>query len=580
MPSSFVLPPLMRFWFPSKDLLQLPRSKSRTLLRAISTTFRSRSPVSPVSPSPASTTLHAKQNREAALRERGLLPPLAPPKDLSRQEADQDRRIPIVSLDRKSADDAVEPSAADLIKQEWEAKNKSSESAASTETEERERMKSFRFGAPSPKAAEFSVARELETVAEVNTPLPSPLTDGDMVPPLVPMKDSPRRASSHRSSASVDHIDPVSLPLPPSPLPTPPQTPSKATTRKSTSISSATSHPPSSFHYARHGDADSTSSSSGHNRSGSKRSSTSAPPPTNPAISLSPPAHISAFAEPSSSSSVVSIPHRRSESLTKLPSISESASLMTPSLDPSSKTVTTVSTLNTTESHSVVPGTNSGTAKGKNGLLKVKTSDHIHDIPMIIESPVEDAIATGPETIPEEVPLPLSPISESHSPTLMVPQHPVPTRRARGLTDPGNASKRKSFNPFKRNQPVGLDESEDTGSSKRISVSASLGNLRKAASNLTRPRSSYDGASVAPSTKSGKARTFDVSHLPPSPTLPTHFKSTPGAGVDGRTTGVGLRTPVRRPLEPTLHSRASILMEMNAIQDDEVRRMTEVAFLG
>ncbi|KAF9453495.1 hypothetical protein P691DRAFT_45695 [Macrolepiota fuliginosa MF-IS2] len=566
-------------WFSSKELAQRPRSKSRTILRVISTTFRSRSPISPTSPPPASTDLQAKQTREAALRERGLLPPLQPPKDLSRQEADQDRRIPVVAIDRKSGDSFIEPSAADLIKREWEAKNKPADSAASTpstEAEERERMKAFRFGAPSPSSAEFPQIPELEIVAEVDTPLPSPLSNDGAIPPPVPEKDPPRGAPSHRSSASVDHgsVDPSSVPLPSSPLPTPPPTPSKPTNRKSTSISSATNPPPTSFHLSRYGDVDTSSSYSGHNRSSSQRSSSSAPP-TTPIISLTPPSHVIS----ESSSLASSSPHRRSESLSKMPSISESASsLMTPSLDPSSRTITTISTLNTAESQSLALGTTCiGGQKGKANMLRVKTTEHKHNIPMIVESPVEDILLADPEAmIPEAVPLPLSPVSEGHSDTLVVPQTLAPLRRGRGLTNPEKGDKRMSFNPFKRGQSLGPDES----GGKRLSVSASLMNLKRAATSFTtRPKSTFYASSVAPSSKSAGAitsakKTFDASHLPPSPTLPTRFV-TPGAG-----TGAGLRVPSRRPLEPTLHSRGSILMETNAIQDEEVRRMTELAFLG
>ncbi|KXN91640.1 hypothetical protein AN958_12492 [Leucoagaricus sp. SymC.cos] len=556
----------------SKDFLQRPRSKSRTILRVISTTFRSRSPASPTSPPLPNKNLQAKENREAALRERGLLPP-KPNKDLSRQEADQDRHVPIVPLDLKSADVSAEPSAADLIKQDWEAKNKAAQSPAAFEVEERERMKSFRFGVPSPSSSpttpDFPRSTQLETLAEANTPLPSPLSDGTTVPPPIPMKDSLR---------IVPLLDPTSIPLPSSPLPTPPPTPSKPNaSQKSASISSVTHQPPSSFHFAPRGDADSASNGTRHSRSGSQKSSSSVPPLTNPVIALTPPKDASSFGQtPSTTSLNTSIPHRRSESLTQLPSISESSSLVTPTLD-TSRSPTISPTLNATDSSSAISGASSiGDHKGKIGLLKVKTAEHARTIPMIIESPVEDALVEEPEVIPEAIPLPLSPVSESHSPTLAVPQqHPVLTRRGRGLTDPGKQEKRKLFNPFKRGQSLGPDNSD--ARSRRISVTSSFGNLKRAASNFTRPRSSYDAASMAPSTLSGKAKTFDASHLPPSPTLPSHFMN-PRASASSP--NVGLKPPNRKALEPTLHNRASIMMEMNAIKDDEVRRMTEVAFLG
>jgi hypothetical protein len=192
---------------------------------------------------------------------------------------------------------------------------------------------------------------------------------------------------------------------------------------------------------------------------------------------------------------------------------------------------------------------------------------------MIIESPVEDTPAE-PEVVPKAIPSPPSPVLENNSPILAVPsQPPLLTRRGRGLTDPGRQGKRKLFNPFKRDQSLGGEESN--GISRKISVASSLGNLRRVASNFTKPRLSFDAGSMAPSTLSGKAKTFDASHLPPSPTVPSHLINT-GPSL----TGMDLRPPNRRPLGPTLHSRASIMKEMNAIKDDEVRRMTEVAFLG
>lgn len=210
--------------------------------------------------------------------------------------------------------------------------------------------------------------------------------------------------------------------------------------------------------------------------------------------------------------------------------------------------------------------------------MKVKTPEHRRDIPMIVESPVEEALVTEHEVIPEEIPLPLSPVSEGHSATLAVPETPAPQRRGRGFTDPGKQDKRKSFNPFKRGQSL---EPPAPGGSKRISVSASFGNLKRVASTFTRPKSAYDASSLAPSSTSGRAKTFDASYMPSSPRLPSQFNPTPGVGtgVNGES-GAELRAPSRRPVGPTLHSRGSIIMEMNAIKDDEVRRMTELAFLG
>jgi hypothetical protein len=48
---------------------------------------------------PSGPNAFSKESREAALRERGLLPPLKSNKDLSAQEKEQDKAIPIVLTD-------------------------------------------------------------------------------------------------------------------------------------------------------------------------------------------------------------------------------------------------------------------------------------------------------------------------------------------------------------------------------------------------------------------------------------------------------------------------------------------------
>ncbi|KAF7773372.1 hypothetical protein Agabi119p4_5539 [Agaricus bisporus var. burnettii] len=547
---------------PSKDL---PRSKSHTLLRAISTTFRTRPAVQPASPSPVSPTLQAKQNREAALRERGLLPPLAPPKDLSRQEADQDRRTPVVRFESKNDGNTVEPSAADLVKREWESKNQSKDPEPSGENEERERMRSFRFGAPSPQATESPVAHDLVAPVKVKS---------DPNPPQPLMKNLPQRPSIPQSSGFSDgpSVDAASVPFSSSLQSVSSPTHSAITGRKSSSISSANNLPPSSFHYTQHAETELSSSSSGHSRSGSRRSFASATPLSLPSPQIVVPG------ESSYPSLNISIPSRRSESLSQLHSISESTSPVTPSLDSSSRTVTTISTLNTAESPSLLSSVTASRAKGKMGMLKVKTSEHVANIPMIVESPGENSVAVKSQSELRLLP-PLSPDTAKRPSTLVIPQETVLTRRAREPLGSDKVDKRKSFNPFKRSQSVGPADCNRTGDSKRSSISA-IDKLRRASSSFTKPRASHNCASTAPS----KGKTLDVSHLPPSPALPTRFQTAPCVAArpsgDGRTTGVGQRPQARKPLDPTVHSRGSILLETSAIKDEESRRMTEMAFLG
>ena len=80
---------------------------------------------------------------------------------------------------------------------------------------------------------------------------------------------------------------------------------------------------------------------------------------------------------------------------------------------------------------------------------------------------------------------------------------------------------------------------------------------------------------------------FDAAHLPPSPTFPVnpqfqpghvpHTSSSSSVPSSGRTTGVGLRP--RMPVQPTMHSRGTILLGTHLIEDEESRRLSEMAFL-
>ncbi|KAI0360178.1 hypothetical protein OH77DRAFT_906426 [Trametes cingulata] len=118
--------------------------------------------------------------------------------------------------------------------------------------------------------------------------------------------------------------------------------------------------------------------------------------------------------------------------------------------------------------------------------------------------------------------------------------------------------------------------------------SSSMSNLRRAfsgglASKLNpRPRSSIDPSTSTPEMSMGRkpSKMFDASHLPSSPTHPpTSFPGVSAAAVplQGRTTGVGLRP--RQAVSPTMHNRGSILHQTHFIEDDESRRLSEMAFL-
>lgn len=506
---------------------QHPRSTSKNILRVISSTFRSRFSASSTSPPPASPSPRAKQRREAALRERGLLPA----RDLSRQEADQDRRNPAIAPDRslRSFNNSPEPSAAQVIRQQWEDRNMVSTPA---EASERERMKHFRFGASlSASASSPDLSRSLpsETVAKVNEP-PRFTVLGD----ISPDSTNDVQRFSQQSSASSRQSMPVASDNLPRPL------------------------------SLKHDSVDHAPISNGHKHGGSHDSSLSAPPSANPVISLTPPCHSSCFSRSSSISSSAASLQRRSDSLTRLTSISESSSLRTPSLEnPSrSSTLNTArsSTLNTTRS-STLNTTESSSAgyryRGKNNLLGLKIPEYPRSVPVIIESPVEGAMVFD---MPEST-------SVWPSPTMEMPTHrPVLTRRERGYGDAGKREKQKSFNPFKR---AGQSTALFDENYRPMSVSSSMGNLRRGVDDWTKTWSSHGTPSMVPE----KIETFDTPHLSPSPKPSKHFK-TPSSD----TTSTCLS--VRKPLQPTLHTRGSIIHEMKTIENDEVRRVTELAFLN
>ncbi|KAF9041939.1 hypothetical protein BDZ89DRAFT_1156278 [Hymenopellis radicata] len=194
--------------------IQTPRlhpAKSKSLLRRMSTAFHKPQPTTDVPAVPSSSL---QQKREAALRARGLLPPLAN-KDLSRQELEQDERCsPCVPLNPESDADLTE---AHRIKEQWEAKNRIAD------VEQRSKLSTFKFGglasASQPDLTETSQEPNLETLVEVDTPLPSPSPSGrtPMRPP--PLKLHLATPMGSMSNPGPEPSDPLAIPLPPSPFP-------------------------------------------------------------------------------------------------------------------------------------------------------------------------------------------------------------------------------------------------------------------------------------------------------------------------------------------------------------------------
>lgn len=231
-------------------------------------------------------------------------------------------------------------------------------------------------------------------------------------------------------------------------------------------------------------------------------------------------------------------------------------------------------------------------------------------IPVIIESPVADRFSNELEVVVEE---PLSMLMDSETDKeaddddddndekklgvtslLTPPQSPrspggVPNpRKKRGLTDPTSAMDRRkslSLNPFKRGATLDQQTSANgdelkpplsptSTANRRLSVAASFSSIRRSVAGSL---SSRKGGAAAAS-PDAKGRKFDASHLPPSPTLPSSFRSASMGLRSSAGTPVPMRT--RTPVSPVLYSRGSILLETSNIEDEETRNRTEMAFLG
>ncbi|PBK75963.1 hypothetical protein ARMSODRAFT_1080119 [Armillaria solidipes] len=504
---------------------QLQMSKSKTLLRTISTTFRKVSPTIPSSPSPPVS----QYNRDAALRERGLLPPLP----LSIQELEQDRRIP--SLELKDDTDDDQPSAAHRIKEEWETKNRT------TEAEQRERLTHFKFGGSSSQSSsDLTQPQVLEVVIEMDSPAPSPTTatslhSKSLKPPALHLHPSTSCVPSH-DAPSGPEPDPVFVPLPPSPLltsvpeaadvdpaliPIPPSPISKDLVLPAGHV------------------ADSATSSSipADKVESQKQLCPPSPtflnlvtPPSSPTMSTGHSTEEGSLAPPSRKRSHTVLSHESSDE----------SSIATPSIDATSQILTIVTT--SSESH---------TSK-RRSAGKVWANDFpSHDIPVIVESPKEEST---------------SPFSNNGNP-FDAPVGPESSSLRRGLTDSSltesraKGQRRRSLNLFKK-----LDKAY---------ASRSLTTIRR---------------SVV-----GTLARKEKANLPLSPTIPSPLPSSPPVERRGLramrslgfnrqltvVTGAPLPPPKpRQPLSPTIHNPGSILLGTCEIEDEESRRVTELAFLG
>ncbi|KAJ8503025.1 hypothetical protein ONZ45_g11218 [Pleurotus djamor] len=536
-------------------------------------------PVLKTPPQP-STSFASSSQRENALRERGLLPPLHPNPDLSAQEQVQDSRYSVViPIDQVEAVNDV--SAASKIKQDWVARNKLSEESLSEVT----RMRTFKFGGstsslplPPSEAVNPSVniSSQLQapptilgpdttsTAHKFEKPTSPPTRPRSGRPPALDLSQARKRSLSKPRPSPTCPLPPIpvqpdairspkSVPLPVSPPPTP-RTPSKL--RETLTPS----HTPVDSHFLE-----------------AKRVPTSPSPPTPSNASrtntvdlshgLLPSPNSPTFppiGTPRSGSDHVKPRHGTAPTYRASPGSLSNVSVVTPSLVSPSQACTT----STTDSslRSLPP------------KVPPKLKHSIPDITVIAESPIEE---------------------RTHIIKLQPPVEIISGNEKRTSESPKTSGdRRRSFALFRKGDNSDAVSIKSSASSQRRKsvVATSLTNFRNSMLrplSLTRTKST-DRQRLAPST-------FDASHLPPSPTLPTfigksarqsydtqlpHSQSTPALSKSfvtrPRAAKSALPSPPQSPrqaVSPKIHSRGSILVETLEITDEESRRLSEMAFL-
>ncbi|KII85104.1 hypothetical protein PLICRDRAFT_45220 [Plicaturopsis crispa FD-325 SS-3] len=302
-------------------------------------------------------------------------------------------------------------------------------------------------------------------------------------------------------------------------------------------------------------------------------------------------------------------PVKDRDTLTPLPSPPSSkkpARLSAPVSVPALSTSSTTSS-NTNNS----PPTSASHDHGFNKRARKAEGERELSPPFIVESPADDV---APQEIAPPIPEPHEKEKEQGKAT--------DARATLGISDPKKLPRRSATSP--RPAPT-LDTPSPPVSARERRTSLGLFKKKSRDHDLTSAstppppsafpprrasfinlRRSLGGGGAKPRPKSlvvpsasagaGTGAGFDASHLPPSPSLPsTTTSSSLAAGVppspsytgsfssksqafsskSRQSVGVGRRVP----LSPTMHSRGSILLETKEIQDEESRRLSEMAFL-
>ncbi|KAH9856631.1 hypothetical protein C2E23DRAFT_881963 [Lenzites betulinus] len=533
----------------------------------------------PKAPVPAAppNDFTSREQRQAALRARGLLPNVPSAYrdangfmvSLSEQEAELDRRYTVV-LDEKTAD-AV-GSEATRIREAWLARNRDEDESSSVrgsldvagrdgEDAARRAGRDGVMGDRSPVQATFTdapsptgVASPLEaTVEDFQTAPSSPF---DAAAPLVVSTYISTSPTDNLLSA-VDENDDAQTPLAASPAGTVRAKPRK---EKPPPIIVTAQRPSTSLDATRAPAAEATAPSDAR--------ATSLP-------SRGRPAAASAYrqqAQPpllghSTSSGGSSGTGSRT---TTLPALSPTR---TASSSGAESALPTPTTLSCGRDVSISRSSDASHAHSARGRQDVRKS-----VPLI-QSSIEETDSSE-EDLEQfgaaRAPAPMVTMGGAGAAPATARPRPARAQTAAEVTE--MQTNRKSFSLFGK-KSASMDGSRPTahGSSSMSNLRRAFGGLGAKAQQPPRPRSSLD-----PSVSAQRVRHFDASHLPPSPTYPAHLPPSTNypahvVPLQGRTTGVGLRP--RQALAPTMHSRGSILHQAHFIQDEESRRLSEMAFL-
>ncbi|KAI0768016.1 hypothetical protein BD413DRAFT_494030 [Trametes elegans] len=151
----------------------------------------------------------------------------------------------------------------------------------------------------------------------------------------------------------------------------------------------------------------------------------------------------------------------------------------------------------------------------------------------------------------------------------VAPARPRPPRLQSAEQAAQAQANRRSFSLF------GKKSSDSSQGSATARASSSMSNLRRAFTGglgAKRPRSTVVPSASQP--EAARKGVFDAARLPPSPSFPPTAYAVP---AQGRRPGVAPRP--RRAAAPTMHTAGTIQFQTHMIEDEESRRLSEMAFM-